>query len=297
MQRTIAFSNSKNVWTTRYSFISACMGWIRNFMVSAPRTSMNNQVLYKHDESSSDNNRFYGVQAASTIGVTFNDKPSSNKQFKSFSIESGDPSVISGLNTFVVNRSGTQAVDKNTTISSLREKGGIVYGNIPEEERTTMSNIEYIGQVQSVVGLYDDSDEISLDEAEALGYPQNISDQLLYVKLDSVESVPLSHKGAFLLREQNIENFRNIPTSPLQLPTQIGPQYVDLPIYYNGGLIVRSAGMNPVIGDRLFFGYNGVNGEAPKGQYADAVISLGSGDFEVYALNVEYSPTSLDHNK
>jgi len=295
MQRTIAFSNSKNVWTTRYSFVSACMGWIRNFMVSAPRTSMNNQVLYKHDESSSDNNRFYGVQAASTIGVTFNDKPSSNKQFKAFSIESGDPSVVSGLNTFVVNRSGAQSIDKNTTIGSLKEKGGIVYGNIPEEERITMSNIEYIGQVQSVVGLYDDSDEISLDEANALGYPAAAADYLLYVKLDSIESVPLSHKSARLLREVDVQSFKQGFSSQLQLPTQI---YGDeLPIYYNGGLIVRSSSTVPIAGDRLFFGYSNANGEAPKGQYADAIVSLGSDDFEVYALNVEYSQTNLDHGK
>ena len=40
-----------------------------------------------------------------------------------------------------------------------------------------------------------------------------------------------------------------------------------------------------------------INGESPKGQTADAVITLGSAPYELYALNVEYSPTALDHSK
>lgn len=40
-----------------------------------------------------------------------------------------------------------------------------------------------------------------------------------------------------------------------------------------------------------------INGEDPKGQTADAVVTLGSAPYELYALNVEYSPTNLDHSK
>ena len=40
-----------------------------------------------------------------------------------------------------------------------------------------------------------------------------------------------------------------------------------------------------------------MNAEDPKGQTADAVILLGSEPYELYALNVEYSPTDLDHSK
>ena len=39
-----------------------------------------------------------------------------------------------------------------------------------------------------------------------------------------------------------------------------------------------------------------VNGDDPKGQTADAVVTLGSAPYELYALNVEYSPTNLDHS-
>ena len=40
-----------------------------------------------------------------------------------------------------------------------------------------------------------------------------------------------------------------------------------------------------------------VNGEDPKGQTADAVVTLGSAPYELYALNLDYVPTNLDHRE
>ena len=40
-----------------------------------------------------------------------------------------------------------------------------------------------------------------------------------------------------------------------------------------------------------------INGDDPKGQYADMLISFGSEDFEVFALNAEYEAYDLDHRK
>ena len=39
-----------------------------------------------------------------------------------------------------------------------------------------------------------------------------------------------------------------------------------------------------------------VNGDSPKGQYADAVVNLGSNDFELFALNVEFETTDYSHS-
>ena len=38
------------------------------------------------------------------------------------------------------------------------------------------------------------------------------------------------------------------------------------------------------------------NGASPKGQYADAVVNLGSSDFELFALNVEFETTDYSHS-
>ncbi|QDP56017.1 MAG: hypothetical protein Unbinned4409contig1001_36 [Prokaryotic dsDNA virus sp.] len=40
-----------------------------------------------------------------------------------------------------------------------------------------------------------------------------------------------------------------------------------------------------------------IDGSDPMGQYADVTLSLGSLDFELFAVNAEYTTTTLDHSK
>ena len=40
-----------------------------------------------------------------------------------------------------------------------------------------------------------------------------------------------------------------------------------------------------------------INGDFLRGQYAEAYIRLGSDNFELYSMNVNYEPTDLDHSK
>ena len=40
-----------------------------------------------------------------------------------------------------------------------------------------------------------------------------------------------------------------------------------------------------------------LNGDFLRGQYAESVINLGSDNFELYSLNLNYEPTDLDHSK
>jgi hypothetical protein len=40
-----------------------------------------------------------------------------------------------------------------------------------------------------------------------------------------------------------------------------------------------------------------INGSPPRGQYAQLNVSLGSEPYELYALNLNYEPTDLDHTK
>jgi hypothetical protein len=53
-------------------------------------------------------------------------------------------------------------------------------------------------------------------------------------------------------------------------------------------------------GDRLFLFKitdDRIDGSDPIGQYADLSLTLGSEDFELFAVNAEFSPTALDHSK
>lgn len=282
--RTIAFNNTKNYWSTRYSFIASCIASIKDHMVTARANPSDQNIIWKHDESGNGNNNFYGEQSTSLVGVTFNDNPSQNKQYKSLSIESSDAVNLQGINTFTTN--GGPALDKSTVVRRLTERGGVVYGNIGTESRITNSNVRFLGIVESVSDL---TDVFSSDVIEQLGFG-NIP-TAKFIKLNNIQHSAYSASNpSRLLQQDQLQQFELDPTAGLPFG---GDDFVGI---FNGGVIITQ----PVIfneGTPLFIGYVDINGEAPKGQIADCFVTLGSNDFEVYALNVEYSPTELDHSK
>ena len=282
--RTIAFNNTKNYWSTRYSFIASCIASIKDHMVTARANPSDQNIIWKHDESGSGNNNFYGEQSTSLIGVTFNDNPSQNKQYKSLSIESSDAVNVQGVNTFTTN--GGPALDKSTVVRRLTERGGVVYGNIGTESRITNSNVRFLGIVESVSDL---TDVFSSDVIEQLGFG-NIP-TAKFIKLNNIQHSAYSASNpSRLLQQDQLEQFELDPTAGLPFG---GDDFVGI---FNGGVIIPFP-TQPNEGTPLFIGYVDINGEAPKGQIADCFVTLGSNDFEVYALNVEYSPTELDHSK
>ena len=282
--RTIAFNNTKNYWSTRYSFIASCIASIKDHMVTARANPSDQNIIWKHDESGSGNNNFYGEQSTSLIGVTFNDNPSQNKQYKSLSIESSDAVNVQGVNTFTTN--GGPALDKSTVVRRLTERGGVVYGNIGTESRITNSNVRFLGIVESISDL---TDVFSSDVIEQLGFG-NIP-TAKFIKLNNIEHSAYSASNPSRILEQDeLQQFELDPTAGFAFGDD------ELVGIFNGGIITPfPAQFNE--GTPLFIGYLDINGEAPKGQIADCFVTLGSNDFEVYALNVEYSPTELDHSK
>ena len=282
--RTIAFNNTKNYWSTRYSFIASCIASIKDHMVTARANPSDQNIIWKHDESGNGNNNFYGEQSTSLVGVTFNDNPSQNKQYKSLSIESSDAVNLQGINTFTTN--GGPALDKSTVVRRLTERGGVVYGNIGTENRITNSNVRFLGIVESVSDL---TDVFSSDVIEQLGF--NGIPTAKFIKLNNIEHSAYSASNpSRLLQQDQLQQFELDPTVGLPFG---GEDFVGI---FNGGVIIPFP-TQPNEGTPLFIGYVDINGEAPKGQIADCFVTLGSNDFEVYALNVEYSPTELDHSK
>lgn len=282
--RTIAFNNTKNYWSTRYSFIASCIASIKDHMVTARANPSDQNIIWKHDESGNGNNNFYGEQSTSLVGVTFNDNPSQNKQYKSLSIESSDAVNVQGINTFTTN--GGPALDKSTVVRRLTERGGVVYGNIGTENRITNSNVRFLGIVESVSDL---TDVFSSDVIAQLGFSETPTAK--FIKLNNIQHSAYSASNpSRLLQQDQLEQFELDPTAGLPFG---GDDFVGI---FNGGVIIPFP-TQPNEGTPLFIGYVDINGEAPKGQIADCFVTLGSNDFEVYALNVEYSPTELDHSK
>jgi hypothetical protein len=149
-----------------------------------------------------------------------------------------------------------------------------------------------MGVVKSIQGLFDDTEDLPLEEAEELYSNAAVAAGYKYIKLESVESIPNTASEFKLLKTSQFGSFKNNPSGAAAAATTPSSGTV----YYKGGIIITGANTTLSEGDAVFIGYINSNGDSPKGQYADAVVSLGSDDFEVYALNVEYSPTNLDHN-
>lgn len=250
-------------------------------MITSPTSTSGSQIAWKHnDKNVVTNNSFYGATASpSIIGVSFNDNPSANKQFKSFSIETNNPTTISGLNTFIINKGSGNGVDKSGSLGPVNEKGGILYGHIGSESRYTMSNFEFIGRIKTI--------SASSEEIESVDVSFWDSSPATFLEFESVQSNAFSSADGVLTNDPIAVKEGDSDGLPLQTGSQM----------YNGILILTGPSTGLSVGDDLYFAYpSTINGEAPKGQVADVSISLGSKDFEVYALNLEYSPTNLDHN-
>jgi len=289
--KTIAFDNSKGVWRTRYSFVSSCIGWIKGIMISAPKSTTSADVLWSHNDNSVTNNSFYGASAVnSTIAVSFNDHPSVNKQFKAVSVETNNPSTISGFNTFSVNRGSGNGINKDVSVGALKERGGIMYGHIGQESRITLSNFEFIGVIKSISPLYEHAESVVLSDTSisTLGYSDASQPNAVFIDMEFVESSAFSASSAKITKDPL--GYKN---GTYTITTPVDDEGI---VMYKGGVIALN-GDALSVGDSLYFIYGSkINGEAPKGQHADAVISFGNDDFEVYGVNLEYAPTTLDHN-
>jgi len=278
MNRTIAFDNTRSFWKSRYSYFSSCIAWMKNIMITAPIATSTTNLIWKHDETSLTNNSFYGQPPASSIiGVSFNDHPSANKQFKSFSIESNSPdSIDRGLNTFVIN-------NKAGSIGKMTQKGGTLYGHIGSQDGYTLSNFEFIGVVKN-------RHSSKADAEEATGVDLTTDPSIVgveFIEFDHVETNALSSVAA------------KVTNNPQTVKDGDGGLIATAssgPILYKGILILgETSGFSS--GDGVWFAYpSSINGEAPKGQVADVTIALGHEDFEVYSVNLDYSRSMLDHN-
>ena len=263
MRQTVAFNNEGNFWATRLSYTPSMMAWVKQHHVSCPQAGVT--PFWKHDESASTNNEFYGeAPVSSIIGISFNDNPSTNKIYKSLSVETPDINKIQGGNTFVPNAGTGNSTLKSVFVSLLKDKGGIIYGGISGEQRKTIANIQYLG---TVVGSRD-----SIPGLEELG---------LFNVLDGGGDNSWTGQEAFVTAD----------------PVAFDPSTsVRMTGVFERGFFNDSSTEFPV-GTQLFVVYVDSNGDQARGQFADCLIGFGAGDFEVYSINVDYEPTDLDHDR
>lgn len=145
---TVAFDNKDRFWKTRYSFVSSCYGWLNNLLTSFKRaSSVDDDIVHAHNATTS-YNAFHGGQPDSSgIQVSFNDAVSSNKIYKSLSVE-GTQNIENSVTLFSVNSDNTP--NKSFSVGLVKDKGGILYADIGQMSNMSSANVKCIGIITDV---------------------------------------------------------------------------------------------------------------------------------------------------
>ncbi len=253
-------------------------------------------LLWRHDDGTGFNS-FYGAGSlSSTIAVSFSDNPSVNKIYKSVSIEG--TSNIDGNSIFQANSSSQPSQLNSSSVGPIVERGGINYAHIGRVSRqTTGDDVKLIGQLISVTPSPSGNNIFQLEILPigggiSFGGGNNAQFDMVQMNEDGTESLLTSN--GFPLMGTPDTDFTIIPTTDpdtgyvVNTSTYIMFSAANLVTLFEGNenstYIIANSDVS-------------INGDDPKGQYADMFVSLGSNDFEVFALNVEYEAYDLDHSK
>ena len=332
MSTTIAYSHKGGYWKTKYSFFACFMRSVgRKFFSSASigatalpeaasrglneeQKSTIESLIWKHN-SKDDTKRtnFYGTAVNSGISVAFNDKVSSNKIYKSISLEGSNNIAKDSLNTFVVNSDNNP--NKQFSIGPVKDKGGMLYGHIG------LSNLIAAGSNVRVLGTFQLS-------ASAPGFvPGGASGNAVAIRINSETNIPVTKSSVtgnskyFFVLESGAAysidgkpiNFGDADISsasykddkfglPYDLDFSLANGSPAFILFRNSSL--QSEDITP-IGAGLYnqaatlceITPQEINGAPPRGQYAQAEIVFGNQPYELFALNVNYETTDLDHSK
>jgi len=294
---TIAFNTKTGDWRTRYSFLPNCYGFLNKLFFSNNETD-SNQVAWLHNSDTEPRTAYYGKTYGSGISVTFNENVSTNKIYKSFSLEGSNN--ITGENYFVVNTDNSPV--KRYSLGKLKDKGGIMYGHIGQAQNMMAGgNLELVGVIEGLAGAFPGSMSFFMTTTENDLLPSSADS--LYILGEPQEDGSIVFTSFYGPLESTI-NSGFIEFTPTDL-ANVGynPEDLAQSVNYVNGRPVKTIALQspafpvPPIG-LLLFEVNPSNmfGDEPRGQYAEAIISLGSQQYELYSLNVDYEPTNLDHS-
>ena len=261
-------------------------------------------LLWRHDDGEGFNS-FYGDQpVASAIAVSFADFPSINKIYKAVSIEG--TSNITGSSIFQANSSSQASQLNGSSVGPIVERGGINYAHIGRVvKQTTGDALKLVGKIETITSLY--------DQDEQYGYNEDLFPTALYIEVSPLgggvafgggnpgyELAVMTPDGVQNLLAENNIDLLETPANEINIvPLANNSAYIVTynPAQTTEAQIVSFFNSNQ---DSLYLIENSdvaINGDDPKGQYADMLISFGSEDFEVFALNAEYEAYDLDHRK
>jgi hypothetical protein len=298
MPTTIAYSNKGGYWKTKYTWFASFMEKVgRKFFTSSidgasTPTDYPSSLVWKHNlNDDAKRTNYYDEVGGSGVSVSFNDRVSSNKIYKSISLEGTSNIQDESFNTFVVNADNNPA--KQFSMGRIKDKGGILYGHIG------LSNTLLDGSNVKVIGSADVS---SLEEGPLDAIVFESGDYNFRQKTESV-----TNNSKFLFFSNN--SFYNLDFQEVSLSegssfAEVSADVASLSSSADGSVSFEKDGgfsmlLNPGLQtvNVIEITPQEINGAPPRGQYAQADIVLGSQPYELYAINVNYEPTDLDHSK
>ena len=149
MPKTLAFSNKGGFWKTRYSYTPSQYSTINKYMYSYPLQVVSGDleaqrpIPYLHDYGSP-RCRWFGTQSTSAVSFSFNDNVSTNKVYRSLSIE-GTVNTDSTAQLIVNNSRDTN--QKTVNSLNFRERGGILYSPLSGSQQRSNKSIVTLGTI------------------------------------------------------------------------------------------------------------------------------------------------------
>lgn len=298
MPTTIAYSNKGGYWKTKYTWFASFMEKVgRKFFTSSIDGASTSEgypssLVWKHNEDDdTKRTNYYNQVGGSGVSVSFNDRVSSNKIYKSISLEGTSNIQDESFNTFVVNADNNPA--KQFSMGRIKDRGGILYGHIG------LSNTLLDGSNVKVIGSADVS---SLEEGFLDAIVFESGDYNFRQKTESV-----TNNSKFLFFSNNSFynlDFQNVSLSEGSSFAEVSADVASLSSSADGSVSFEKVGGFNMLSNPGLQTVNvieitpqEINGAPPRGQYAQADIVLGSQPYELYSINVNYEPTDLDHSK
>ena len=312
MKNTIGFNNKKNIWTSKYSYTSSNYASLDKQFFSCRKKvlSADDTVCWEHNTNPTRNN-FYGEQHKSAIAVSFNDNPSQNKLYKTFSVE-GSENLAGSLHSFSTSETlQPQKTPLTINVNTLKNKGGILYGNIPKDPRIKANvNMKFVGSTSRET------------TAQALGqdlyffngvvgntaFTLDQSTKFAFVFGNSISPVVIQPSGSSISVDENTDFYTL--NSGFMCPSVAELDSAEVDGLSSKGIVFKATLQAYAAFLNLLQGTDGIvsifaitdpaiNGDFLRGQYAEVSMAIGSGPepFELYSLNVNYEPTDLDHSK
>ena len=306
MNLTVGFSESSNRWTSRYSFEPQHYFTVDTQLVSfAPKlvsTSLYDfgsttssggglGMAFRHD-AIADTNKFYGETFPTTFSVVSNQNPSATKEYEAFSIEEND------YDKWTVD---FYSHDYEASTTSLVQKENDFYGAIPRAKLIKDARISLVGVMNAEDLTFENiaSGTLSMthvEDTQAYGV-------LLFQRLNINQEL---NPGSILtaVKASNSNPFTSLPNLTNSQAdafakveaVNIEEKTIDVTIDGNPLSVVDPQWEHPSTQVAIFVADTS-SSKSLRGDYLRIDFSTEpSPDINVFAINVDMHPITLDHS-